>query len=161
MCTTQHGRPHSVIRDDQPDAREGQAGRRWETERLVVPLKPGIQRSKLFSGAERFRHVFPRRIPTREAPFRCRVTGEGVIQCSAFGRESAFQLGFERIRRFIRGRELTQPLGRPSLAISNKPPDSRIRPHDSIIYYCAPAVAHRRPYRGLFRHIGHFEKISR
>jgi len=30
-----------VVRDDQPDAREGQAGRRGETERFAVPLKPG------------------------------------------------------------------------------------------------------------------------
>jgi hypothetical protein len=30
-----------VVRDDQPDAREGQAGRRGVTERLVIPLKPG------------------------------------------------------------------------------------------------------------------------
>ena len=38
---TQHGKPQSVVRDDQPDAREGQAGRSGVTERLVVPLKPG------------------------------------------------------------------------------------------------------------------------
>ena len=38
---TQHGKPHCVIRDDQPDAREGQAGRAGLAERLVVPLKPG------------------------------------------------------------------------------------------------------------------------
>src|SRR5258708_7444399 len=38
---TQHGRPHGVVRDDQPDAREGQAGRCGETEGFVVPLKPG------------------------------------------------------------------------------------------------------------------------
>jgi hypothetical protein len=37
---TQHGKPHCVIRDDQPDAREGQAGRSGVAERLVVPLKP-------------------------------------------------------------------------------------------------------------------------
>src|ERR1700750_992814 len=37
---TQHGRPHGVVRDDQPDAREGQAGRRGDAERFVVPLKP-------------------------------------------------------------------------------------------------------------------------
>jgi len=30
-----------VIRDDQPDACEGQAGRIGVTERLVVPMKPG------------------------------------------------------------------------------------------------------------------------
>src|SRR4051794_8172569 len=30
-----------VIRDDQPDAREGQAGRRGVAERFVVPRKPG------------------------------------------------------------------------------------------------------------------------
>ena len=30
-----------MIRDDQPDAREGQAGRTGVAERLVVPLKPG------------------------------------------------------------------------------------------------------------------------
>jgi hypothetical protein len=30
-----------VIRDDQPDAREGQAGRSGVAERLVVPVKPG------------------------------------------------------------------------------------------------------------------------
>src|SRR5260221_5128977 len=38
---TQHGKPHCVIRDDQPDAREGQAGRSGVAERPVVPLKPG------------------------------------------------------------------------------------------------------------------------
>jgi hypothetical protein len=37
---TQHGRPHGVVRDDQPDAREGQAGRCGETEGFVVPRKP-------------------------------------------------------------------------------------------------------------------------
>jgi hypothetical protein len=36
----QHGRPRRVIRKDQPDAREGQAGRDEETDRLVVPGKP-------------------------------------------------------------------------------------------------------------------------
>src|ERR1700732_2649865 len=38
---TQHGKPRRVIRDDQPDAREGQAGRAGVAERLVVPRKPG------------------------------------------------------------------------------------------------------------------------
>src|SRR5215475_1908324 len=38
---TQHGRPHDVVRDDQPDAREGQAGRRGDAEGFVVPVKPG------------------------------------------------------------------------------------------------------------------------
>src|SRR5271167_37153 len=38
---TQHGKPQSVVRDDQPDAREGQAGRYGVAERLGVPLKPG------------------------------------------------------------------------------------------------------------------------
>src|SRR6266700_4951306 len=38
---TQHGKPHCVIRDDQPDAREGQAGRLGVAEGFVVPLKPG------------------------------------------------------------------------------------------------------------------------
>src|SRR6516162_9842922 len=38
---TQHGKPHCVIRDDQPDAREGQAGRTGVAERPVVSLKPG------------------------------------------------------------------------------------------------------------------------
>src|SRR5258708_11879151 len=37
----QHGKPLCVIRDDQPDAREGQAGRTGVAERPVVPLKPG------------------------------------------------------------------------------------------------------------------------
>ena len=37
----QHGKPQCVIRDDQPDAREGQVGRAGVAERLVVPLKPG------------------------------------------------------------------------------------------------------------------------
>jgi hypothetical protein len=30
-----------VVRDDQPDAREGEAGRSWVAERFVVPMKPG------------------------------------------------------------------------------------------------------------------------
>src|ERR1700675_1682690 len=38
---TQHGRPQGVVRDDQPDAREGQAGRPGESERFIVPMKPG------------------------------------------------------------------------------------------------------------------------
>ena len=38
---TQHGRPQGVARDGQPDAREGQAGRPGESERSIVPMKPG------------------------------------------------------------------------------------------------------------------------
>jgi hypothetical protein len=38
---TQHGKPHDVVSDDQPDAREGRFGRRGVTERLAVPMKPG------------------------------------------------------------------------------------------------------------------------
>ena len=38
---TQHGKPQREVRDDQPDAREGQAGRAGVAERLAVPLKPG------------------------------------------------------------------------------------------------------------------------
>src|SRR6266704_5658873 len=38
---TQHGRPQGEVRDDQPDTREGQAGRPGVAERFVVPLKPG------------------------------------------------------------------------------------------------------------------------
>ena len=38
---TQHGKPHGVVRDDQPDAREGQAGPCGVADRPVVPRKPG------------------------------------------------------------------------------------------------------------------------
>ena len=38
---TQHGKPLGVVSDDQPDAREGQAGRFGVAERPVVPGKPG------------------------------------------------------------------------------------------------------------------------
>jgi hypothetical protein len=38
---TQHGKPYGVVSDDQPDAREGQAGRCGVAERLVVLRKPG------------------------------------------------------------------------------------------------------------------------
>src|SRR5450756_1174978 len=38
---TKHGKPQSVVSDDQPDAREGQAGRIRVAERSVLPLKPG------------------------------------------------------------------------------------------------------------------------
>src|SRR6202011_4510738 len=38
---TQHGKPQGVVGDDQPDAREGQAGCPGVAERFVVPLKPG------------------------------------------------------------------------------------------------------------------------
>jgi hypothetical protein len=37
---TQHGKPQGVVSDDQPDAREGQAGRSRVAERFAVPLKP-------------------------------------------------------------------------------------------------------------------------
>jgi hypothetical protein len=36
----QHGKPQGVISDDQPDAREGWAGRPGVAERFAVPLKP-------------------------------------------------------------------------------------------------------------------------
>jgi hypothetical protein len=36
---TQHGKPPGVFRDEQPDAREGQAGRLGVTERPVIPMK--------------------------------------------------------------------------------------------------------------------------
>ena len=38
---TQHGKPHGVIRDDQPDARERWSRRLGVAERLVLLLKPG------------------------------------------------------------------------------------------------------------------------
>src|SRR6516165_12465123 len=38
---TQHGKPQGVVSDDQPDAREGQAGRSGVAERFAVPMKPG------------------------------------------------------------------------------------------------------------------------
>src|ERR1700688_5137735 len=38
---TKHGKPQSVVSEDQPEAREGQAGRPGVAERFVVPLKPG------------------------------------------------------------------------------------------------------------------------
>src|SRR5450756_367010 len=38
---TQHGKPQGVVREDQPDAREGQIGRLGVAERFAVPLKPG------------------------------------------------------------------------------------------------------------------------
>jgi hypothetical protein len=38
---TQHGKPHGEVSDDQPDAREGQAGRQEVAEGFVSPLKPG------------------------------------------------------------------------------------------------------------------------
>jgi hypothetical protein len=37
---TQHGKPHGVIRDDQPDTREGSAARHGVAKRFVVPLSP-------------------------------------------------------------------------------------------------------------------------
>jgi hypothetical protein len=37
----QHGKPLGVVSDDQPDAREGQAGRFGVAERPVVPGEPG------------------------------------------------------------------------------------------------------------------------
>ena len=37
----QHGKPQGVIRDDQPDAGDGQAGRSGVAERLAVLMKPG------------------------------------------------------------------------------------------------------------------------
>ena len=37
----QHGKPHGVIRDDQPEAREGQAGHLGVAERFVVLPKLG------------------------------------------------------------------------------------------------------------------------
>jgi hypothetical protein len=49
---TQHGRPQGVDRDDQPDAREGQAGRPGEAERFMVLMKPGIQRRTFFCGVD-------------------------------------------------------------------------------------------------------------
>src|SRR5712664_2547119 len=38
---TKHGKPQSVVSEDQPEAREGQAGRLGVAERFVVPRKPG------------------------------------------------------------------------------------------------------------------------
>src|SRR6059036_408960 len=38
---TKHGKPQGVVSDDQPEAREGQAGRSGVAERFVVPRKPG------------------------------------------------------------------------------------------------------------------------
>ena len=37
----QHGKPHGVVGDDQPDAGDGQAGHLGATDRPVVPMKLG------------------------------------------------------------------------------------------------------------------------
>jgi len=37
----QHGKPHGVVGDDQPDAGDGQAGHPGVADRSVVPTKPG------------------------------------------------------------------------------------------------------------------------
>ena len=37
----QHGEPHGVVSDDQPNAREGKVERHGVAERFAVPLKPG------------------------------------------------------------------------------------------------------------------------
>ena len=37
----QHGKPQGALSGEQPDAREGWAGRPGVAERFVVPLKPG------------------------------------------------------------------------------------------------------------------------
>ena len=54
----QHGRPQGVVRDDQPDAREGQAGRRGESERSIIPMKPGMRLMLFFDGRYP-RYAFP------------------------------------------------------------------------------------------------------
>jgi hypothetical protein len=38
---TQHGKPHGVAEDGQPEAREGCSGRSGVSERLIVLMKPG------------------------------------------------------------------------------------------------------------------------
>ncbi len=38
---TQHGKPHGVLSDEQPDTRERWSGRHEVAERSAVPLKPG------------------------------------------------------------------------------------------------------------------------
>ena len=38
---TQHGKPHGVVSNDQPNARKGQVCRRGVAERFVLPLRPG------------------------------------------------------------------------------------------------------------------------
>ena len=39
--THKHGKPQSVVSNDQPDAHEDQARRLGVAERFVVPMKPG------------------------------------------------------------------------------------------------------------------------
>ena len=46
-----------MVSDDQPDAREGQAGRRGVAERFVVPLKPGNAGGGKDLSSRRTQHV--------------------------------------------------------------------------------------------------------
>ena len=50
-------RPQGVIRDDQPDTREGQAGRREEADRFMVPTKPGMLVEGRDLGSRRTQYV--------------------------------------------------------------------------------------------------------
>ena len=43
---TQHGKPQSVVRDDQPDAREGQAGRPWGGGEARSTVEAGQRRGR-------------------------------------------------------------------------------------------------------------------
>jgi hypothetical protein len=44
------GRPQGAVRDDQPDAREGQAGRPGESERFIVPMITSFGHDRRHSG---------------------------------------------------------------------------------------------------------------
>src|SRR5258706_943657 len=46
---TKHGKPQGVVSDDQPEAREGQAGRPGVAGRFVVPRRSGKPTSELQS----------------------------------------------------------------------------------------------------------------
>jgi hypothetical protein len=71
-----------VIRDDQPDAREGRAGRTGVAERFVVPLKPGN------AGGGKGPQFKTNATRVRDRHCRPRYTRKGVTSCPRAG--SAF-----------------------------------------------------------------------
>src|SRR5712691_5038631 len=77
-----HGKPQGVVSDDQPEAREGQAGRPGVAERFVVPRKPsnaGGGKGPQFK-TYAIRGEGPRRLGNLSTPIKCSEAADGVAR---------------------------------------------------------------------------------
>jgi hypothetical protein len=149
---TQHGKPRRVIRDDQPDARERQAGRAGVAERPVVPLNRVMPVEGRGLGSRQTQQaVRDREIGQPDNSETCSEAADGVARESV---RSCPRAGCGKSACPVRkGRQQTCPAyrRRATSLLYQLPPYSHSSVSTSLSSMCRPT---RHPFRGRLTRLG-------